>query len=73
MENLGLRDFEDRPNKNNEALVDNWVITGVIIPIEDLSGEVDMDYEQQDKISLQAYEKIKQRWPQAKLYKGVFD
>ena len=73
LENLGLRDFDDRPNKNNEALVDNWVITGVIIPIEDLSGEVDMDYEQQDKISLQAYEKIKQRWPDAKLYRGVFD
>jgi len=32
-----------------------------------------MDFGIQNKISLEAYEKIKQKWPKAKLLKGTFD
>jgi hypothetical protein len=73
LEDYDLYDFWDRPNKNNEALVDNWTVTGIVIPAEDLSGDVEMDFDIQNKISLEAYEKIKQKWPKAKLFKGTFD
>tara|TARA_Y100001938_G_scaffold148486_1_gene232321 strand:+ start:1055 stop:1798 length:744 start_codon:yes stop_codon:yes gene_type:complete len=71
--NQGLMDFDGNPNQNNEALLDNWTITGVVIPVDDLSGDVQMDFEIQNEITLEAYEKIKERWPEAKLYTGVFD
>jgi len=73
LEDYDLYDFWDRPNKNNEALVDNWTVTGIVIPEKDISGEVEMDFGIQNKISLEAYEKIKQKWPKAKLLKGTFD
>jgi hypothetical protein len=73
LDSYGLYDFWDKPNKNNEALVDNWVVTGIVIPSEDLTGDVEMDFKIQNELSLEAYEKIKERWPAAKLFKGVFD
>ena len=44
MWNYGLMDFDGRPNRNNEALIDNWKIVGVVVPVDDLSGDVQMDF-----------------------------
>ena len=71
-EMYGLRDFDDRPNKNNEALVDNWSCTAVIKIIRhpDAAGKPTPDYHRQVD---EALVKIRSRWPDAEIIEVAVD
>jgi len=60
----------DAPNQNNEALLDNWEITGVVVIEGDPDGVFDESY-----ISLadEALAKVQKKFPKAKLIRSYVD
>lgn len=68
----GLRDFDDRPNKNNEALIDNWECVGIIKIIQhpDRAHAPTSAYHQQVD---EALVKIQTRWPNAEIIEVAVD
>ena len=72
LDNFGLMDFEDRANKNNEATLDNWRCVGIIRLIGHTDHKDTLTNEYNQKID-QAIEKIKTRWPQARVIEAIID
>lgn len=71
-EEYGLYDFDDRPNKNNEATLDNWECVGVIRITRhtDHQDTITDDYNQ--KID-EVIAKVKTRWPNAQVIEAKID
>ena len=68
----GLQDFDDRPNKNNEATLDNWECVGVIKVVMHTDNEDTITEEYNQKVN-EAIEKIQTRWPKAKIIESHID
>ena len=71
-EEFGLQDFYDRPNKNNEALIDNWKCTAILRITHHTDREDSITDEYNAKID-EAIEKVKSRWPQAVIIEAEID
>ena len=71
-EAYGLYDFDDRPNKNNEATLDNWECVGVIRIVKHVDHEDTITDEYNQKID-EVIAKVQTRWPKAKVIEAVID
>ncbi len=72
-DNYGLFGWNNKdPNKNNEALIDNWECTHVIRLIKHTDSEDTITDEYHQMID-EVFQKCKERWPSCELIDGEID